>query len=289
MKYNKNILLICAITAVMLFSSCQKPGGNNPGSEYMPDMSHSIAYEANTYAYYYNNTWGSKDEYYESAQPRLPQKGTIARQGRNGANAGKASTYAYGNTEEERTRATNELINNPYPITDAGMKEVKELYDTYCGICHGEKGDGNGYLMRDGGAYPAQPANFLLPEFVSASNGRYYHAIMHGKNVMGSYSDKINEEERWNVIHYIRSLQAKELKLAYNQYENTLNSVDRPAGDMVVEAESHSHDHGHGEENHDHMHDANGHHDDHGHEATGHHDTGDHHEDDHDHGEDHKH
>ncbi len=284
MKYNRNILLICAITAVILLSSCQKPGGNNPGSEYMPDMSHSIAYEANTYAYYYNNTWGSKDEYYASAQPRMPQKGTIARQGRNGVSAGKASTYPYGNTEEERTRATNDLINNPYPITDAGMKEVKELYNIYCGICHGEKGDGNGYLMRDGGAYPAQPANFLLPEFVSASNGRYYHAIMHGKNVMGSYADKLNEEERWNVIHYIRSLQAKELKLKYNQYENTLNGVDRPAGDIVIETTDHAHE-AHGEMDHH----ADGHHGDGHHQEDHNHEANDHHGTDHDHEEDHKH
>ena len=65
---------------------------------------------------------------------------------------------------------------------------------------------------------------------VNASNGRYYHAIMHGRNLMGSYKDKVSYEERWNVIHYIRSLQAKELKLTYNQLENTLNSVDQPAG-----------------------------------------------------------
>ena len=31
----------------------------------MPDMGHSIAYEANYYNYYYHNTWGSQDDYYE--------------------------------------------------------------------------------------------------------------------------------------------------------------------------------------------------------------------------------
>ena len=40
---------------------------------------------------------------------------------------------------------------------------------------------------------------------------------MYGKNVMGSYKDKISYEERWQVIHYIRSLQAKDKKLEYSE------------------------------------------------------------------------
>jgi predicted peroxiredoxin len=31
---------------------------------------------------------------------------------------------------------------------------------------------------------------------------------MHGKNVMLSHADKLSHDERWKVIHYIRSLQA---------------------------------------------------------------------------------
>ena len=76
---------------------------------------------------------------------------------------------------------------------------------------------------------------------------------------MGSYKDKISYEERWQVIHYIRSLQAKEKKLTYNQLENTLNEVDVPAGENVhiavlheeTEGDHHSDDdHGHGEASH---------------------------------------
>lgn len=238
--------------------SCQQPGVNNPGSEYMPDMAHPVGYEANLYAYYYHNRWGGEEDYYKYAQPRVPVKGTIAR---DSYGAGATNVYDYGNTEEERTRAMNQLIDNPYPITDKGLARGKELYDVMCGICHGDKGDGVGYLVReDGGKYPAAPVNFLLEEHVNSSNGRYYHAIMHGKNVMGGYSDKLNYEERWQVIHYIRSLQAKELKLEYNQLKNTLNTVDRPAGEIVVveevktsethNADGHGHDHGHEQSHH---------------------------------------
>ena len=132
--------------------------------------------------------------------------------------------YYYPDTDEGRARAAAEIIQNPFPITAEGLERGKELYDIYCGICHGEKGDGNGYLVReDGGVYPAAPKNFLLDEFVTASNGRFYHAIMYGINVMGSYADKLSYEERWQVIHWIRALQAKDRKLKYDENENTLN------------------------------------------------------------------
>ena len=258
----RNKLLILALFCTLLWLSACTPAGNeNPGSEYFPDMAHSIAYEANYYDYYYHNTWGTEDDYYKMAQPRLPVKGTIPRgyagvvegasfadrdaamaklSGASSPNAlsipvNGSVPYYYGDTEEERTRATAEIIDNPFPITEAGLAVGKELYDINCGICHGAKGDGNGYLVAEDNpnvAYPAQPANMLTDDFISSSNGRYYHAIIYGKNVMGGYKDKLSYEERWQVIHHIRALQAKEKKLAYNENENTLNDIEVPGATL---------------------------------------------------------
>lgn len=270
--YRYTLILVFALA--FMLQSCQRPGGNSPGSEFMPDMGHSVAYEANYYNYYYNNTWGSEEDYYDFAKPKKPVPGTVPRT--SSANISipndiHVTAYEYDDSEEGRTRAMNEIIDNPYEITDAAISNGKELYNLYCGICHGDKGDGNGYLVRDdGGVYPVQPATFLTDEFVAASNGRYYHSIMVGRNLMGSYIDKLNTKERWDVIHYIRSLQAKNLKLEYNQYKNTLNSVDRPAGDIVIEEAA---DHDEAEESHDH-------------DGDDHHET-DGHDDDHDHNENH--
>jgi len=245
---NIHISILC-LCIWLLVSSCQQPKGNTTGSEFMPDMAHSIAYEANHYTYYYNNTWGTEEEYYEYAKPKKPVAGTVPRgsagmsasdsdlsKSMNGElfnssmkiNSNGSVPYHYEDTDEERIRAAQEMANNPLPISDSEMAKAKDLYNVYCGICHGDKGDGQGYLVREGGKYGAQPANFLLPEQVTMSNGQYYHAIMYGKNMMGAYADKLSYEERWNVIHYIRSLQAKELKLEYNQVENTLNNTGTP-------------------------------------------------------------
>ena len=53
--------------------------------------------------------------------------------------------------------------------------------------------------------YLNAPANLISDDIhFNSSNGRYYHSIMYGKNVMGGYADKLSYEERWQVIHHIR-------------------------------------------------------------------------------------
>ena len=242
------------VMATILLHACAPADGDFTGSEYIPDMGHSIAYEANTYSYYYYNTWDQASTFELKALTRAgePVAGTVPRgyagvyfagsdeerrevmetlRGENSligvaVPVNGSVPYYYGNTEEERQRATEELIDNPFPITAEGLARGKELYGYFCEICHGEQGNGMGYIVSDDNpnvAYIAQPANLISDEFRAASNGRFYHALMYGKNVMGAYKDKINYEERWQVIHYIRSLQAKEAGAAYSETENTFN------------------------------------------------------------------
>ena len=244
MKKSSNITtFLIAFALFFVVSACGGPGPNDTGTEYMPDMGHSVAYEANYYDYYKYNRWGGADEYYKMAQPRKPVKGTIPR-----GNAGHAVSdnpnaikvppngsvpYYYADTDAERLRATAEIGVNPFPITKEGLARGKNLYNINCAICHGTKGDGNGWLVDENNpnqAYPAQPAILTNDEFTGASAGRFYHAIVYGKNVMGGYTDKLSYEERWQVIHHIRALQAKDRSLAYSQEKNTLNAVGVPGG-----------------------------------------------------------
>ncbi len=291
MRYTIQFSILACVT---LFTACTPANGDRTGHEFMPDMVHTIGYEANLYDYYYYNRWGTEAEYKKFASPRMSVAGTVARGQVSVANAedntammaamasftgvGAGSfpmvpngsvPYYYKDTEEERVRATKEITRNPFPITEKGLAHGKELYNVYCGICHGEKGDGLGYLVREedpakgivAGVYPAAPANFLLDTFVHSSAGRIYHGIMYGKNVMGSYADKLSYVERWEVIHYIRSLQAKAKKATYSAEANTFNSeampwvdfektivqhMDSDDGHQAVEGHDHDTDEGHG-------------------------------------------
>jgi mono/diheme cytochrome c family protein len=248
---------IAAVAGILISAlpSCQQAGKNSTGSEFIPDMAHSIAYEANVLTKYSLNTWDkeSKLSRRELSEPKLPVNGTIPRGfARVAVNAGSfgsaeeavlytmeqsklekgfsytqnsSAPYYFPDTEEGRTAATAQLKYNPYPITADGLARGKELYDIFCGICHGEKGDGAGYLVRDnGGKYPAQPANLLDSQYLWSPNGRYYHALIYGKNAMGGYADKLSYEERWQVIHYVRSLQAASKNVKYDAQVNELKS-----------------------------------------------------------------
>jgi len=258
MKY---LITYIVLAWLVIFTACSPASGNRRGHEFMPDMVHSVGYEANLYDYYYYNRWGSEKDYKAYVMPRTSVPGTVARGEISLANAADASArmmamnnfegltegsmafpangsvpYYYGDTEEERARASKEITQNPFPITDKGLAEGKQLYEIYCGICHGENANGQGYLVREedpakgivAGVYPAAPANFMLDTFVNSSPGRFYHAIMHGKNVMGSYADKLSYRERWEVIHYIRSLEAKFKKTEYSAKTNTFNKEASP-------------------------------------------------------------
>lgn len=252
MKYALGAILGVAFFAWM-FSVCSPAGANKTGHEYMPDMAHPVGYEANLLSAYHWNHWGDKDNTFSKAQLSQPHgkvAGTVPRgytavyygdasaldvvRGKNASNAIAAPVngqvpFYFANNEDERLRCEQVMVGNPFPITKAGLDKAKPLYNIYCGICHGEKGDGQGALVTATDKYPAQPKNLIGDDMIAAGNGRFYFGIMYGKNVMGGYSDKLSFEERWQVIHYIRSLQAQSKSLEYNETANTLSNIEKPA------------------------------------------------------------
>ena len=254
-------VLVLSFTLAVVLTACSYPDDNFAGSEYMPDMGHSLAMEANTYNYYYYNTWDTEStvELAKLVYPRTVPAGTVPRGYAAAYGPGKKAPkslddvdlmrgtmvatddmnaisvptngsvpYYYDDTPEGRLAAIAELTENPFPITEDGLARGRNLYNTFCAICHGMSGNGLGYIYDEeqnpNAKYPLAPANFLNAEFLAASNGRYYNAIMHGYNAMGAYKDKIDYEERWQVIHYIRRLQANEKDVEYSPMANELNA-----------------------------------------------------------------
>lgn len=228
---------IMAGLGIYLLNGCKPADGNHPGSEYMPDMFHSIAFEANLYEYYNFNTWSSPEELYQHSQPRTPVAGTIPFGEFAALDDGHYSErmsdvmkripanghvpFYYPATEAGRTAAVTEITSNPFPITEEALNTGQALFGIYCAICHGAKGDGLGYLAREGGSYPVAPADLLSEKFIDTSAGLFIYAIVHGKNMMGSYADKLSTKERWDVIHHIRELQAEKAGAEYSPQLNT--------------------------------------------------------------------
>lgn len=174
-------------------------GGNDTGRAYMPDMYYARAYET----YGYNNVEGEFDSLRNRGirYNALPVPGTVAR--------GEAMSYHL--TGDSAGLAAAQSLINPLDtaaLLPGAMKEAERLYLINCGICHGDKLDGNGPIYNDGkGAYPVQPAILTASNIKAFSDGHYFHVITFGIRSMGSYASQLTPQQRWWVIKYIRSKQ----------------------------------------------------------------------------------
>lgn len=96
-----------------------------------------------------------------------------------------------------------EKLSNPLPFSKAVLQVGQKKYDTYCSPCHDYQGTG---VSRLRGQFPNPPS--LHSEKVRTwKDGRIYAVLMDGQNVMPSYYSQLTEDERWAVIHYVRTLQ----------------------------------------------------------------------------------
>ena len=121
---------------------------------------------------------------------RTPPEGTVAR--------GEERYEFYGKPDEAAVKMVNPLV-----PTEEILKLGKNKFNIYCSVCHGTLGDGKARLN---GQFPNPPT--LHSEKVrNWSDGRIYHVIMEGQNIMPSYASQLDRQERWAVILYIRALQ----------------------------------------------------------------------------------
>jgi len=82
----------------------------------------------------------------------------------------------------------------------------KELYTQLCAVCHGDKGKGDGIA---GMALTPKPGNFTAKKFQAQSNGAVYWKITEGNPPMASYKSTLTDEQRWELVAYIRTLEKK--------------------------------------------------------------------------------
>jgi hypothetical protein len=105
----------------------------------------------------------------------------------------------------EGAKEVGELLENPFPVTLEGLRRGRELYDIYCIACHGKEGAGDGPITGPE-RFPAPPS-LHTEQARGYRDGTIYHIISKGTEKMPQYADKIDLEERWDVVNYVRALQ----------------------------------------------------------------------------------
>ncbi len=198
-----NINLFAASLVVILLASCSNVK-REPGRVYAPDMAYSRAYE------FYSDNPNTAN----GLTAQAPVNGTVARGALLPDHIGEFDT----------TAAKAHKFNGS--LTMEEIEEGGRIYNIHCGVCHGTALDGNGPLYNGGnGKYPAAPANFKDAKYLNMPVGTMYHAIMYGKNLMGSYASQLDAKQRWAVLAYIKKVQAENggasLASTFNVSSNT--------------------------------------------------------------------
>ncbi len=96
-------------------------------------------------------------------------------------------------------------MENPIAASEEALAEGAQRYRTRCASCHGDGGKGDGKATRF--IKPA-PADISTAEARDRmTDGEIFFKITEGRKPMPGMARTLTEEERWQVVHYLRTLQ----------------------------------------------------------------------------------
>jgi mono/diheme cytochrome c family protein len=98
-------------------------------------------------------------------------------------------------------------LQNPVPTTPEAIGAGMMIYMEHCQKCHGENGDGKGPKAADLSIAPQDFTN--AQEMSHITDGEFFWQISEGHRPMPAFKDKLPEEERWQVVDYIRTFARK--------------------------------------------------------------------------------
>ena len=99
-------------------------------------------------------------------------------------------------------------LRNPFANdrSEAFLQRGKIHFGNFCMVCHGDLGKGDGPVAAKWQG-PKIPS-LMTDKIRGYGDGRIFHIITEGQGIMNPYIHQLpNEEDRWAVVNYIRSLQ----------------------------------------------------------------------------------
>jgi mono/diheme cytochrome c family protein len=101
--------------------------------------------------------------------------------------------------------ARQDAIDHRPPMSAALLARGQERFNIYCSPCHGLGGMGDGMIVQRG--FPPPPS-FSSPRLRAASAQHVFDVITQGYGVMYSYAARVEPDDRWAIVAYVRALQA---------------------------------------------------------------------------------
>lgn len=174
------LVIVCGVAASACGSASERRG-----FEYSTDMVYSLAYDS----------FAPNPVTRDGLTLQRPVPGTIPR--------GFLPLH-YGRTSEEAERAGREL-QNPVPPTARTAAEGQFLFETFCAVCHGKEGAGDGPLVP---RIPNPPA-YTSARVREMRVGQIFHVISMGSGRMPSYASQLSARERWLIAAHVQTLQSE--------------------------------------------------------------------------------
>lgn len=111
--------------------------------------------------------------------------------------------------EPWKVPAWADTLNHQQVDDPAWVALGRTIYTNECLICHGSAGRGDG---ESGFGLHVPPGDFCSPAVINETNGALYYKITVGRKPMPSYEEKLSENQRWQLVSYIRELQKKYIR-----------------------------------------------------------------------------
>ena len=95
--------------------------------------------------------------------------------------------------------------------TSESLNRGQFVYQTYCQVCHGVAGKGDGPISALAGGPFFGVRNLTDDAARKRTDGYIYAVIVNaqamGRGLMPHYGDKVRGSDRWDVVNYVRALQ----------------------------------------------------------------------------------
>jgi mono/diheme cytochrome c family protein len=100
--------------------------------------------------------------------------------------------------------AAADKLKNPLAENKEAALKGKNLFKTYCVTCHGESGKGNG---PQAASLNPKPHDLTSEAVQKESDGAIYWKISTGKPPMLAWQYSLTENQRWQLVDFIRQLE----------------------------------------------------------------------------------
>jgi mono/diheme cytochrome c family protein len=98
-------------------------------------------------------------------------------------------------------------LKNPIAPSPDGIATASAIYKDKCANCHGDKGVGDG---PEATMYDPQPANLADAHMMAGmTDGEIFYKITEGRKPMPGFKQQLSDEQRWQLVNFLRTLSAK--------------------------------------------------------------------------------